>query len=214
MENSLVLIDAGFLSKLSKYFGKGNYLRYDIIRLVKNLAKKENTFCEHLFYYTAPPFQSEPPTKEETERRERYDRFVSRLSENKDVTIREGRCQRLKIVGRMVFKQKAVDSLMVMDLMKIPIEYKNIRKIILIASDSDFVPVIEYLRKINLEVILYTHYTKKRKTNFSRSNEILKVVTRYRELTKKDFDNAPLKKQRQDIKTKNARDKDVRAQKD
>ncbi len=190
MGKTLVFIDAGFLSKLSKYFGKGYYLKYNIINFSKNLSKKEKAFCEQIFYYTAPPFQSEPPKKEETKRREKYDQFIKKLSEDKIINIKEGRCQRLKIDGQFIFKQKAVDSLMVMDLMKIPIDYKEINKIILIASDSDFVPVIDYLKKLNIEVILYTHYSKKRKSNLSRSNELLKIVSRYVEIKKEDLENS------------------------
>ena len=192
MEGTLVFIDDGFVGAVSKYFGKGRYLKFDKIRFSKNIAKKQNLFCKHIFYYTAPPFQGEPPSEEETKRKERHDQFIKKLSKNKEITIREGRCQRLKIDGQFIYKQKAVDSLIIMDLMRVPIDYKNIRKIIIIASDSDFVPIIEYLRRLNIEVILYMHYTRKRGTNLSRSNELLKVVTRYVEITKKDFDNAPL----------------------
>lgn len=37
MEETLVFIDAGFLSKLSKYFGGGEYLKYNIINFSKNI---------------------------------------------------------------------------------------------------------------------------------------------------------------------------------
>ena len=193
MEETLVFLDAGLLSKLSKYFGKGEYLRYDIINFSKNLAKKENLNCKQIFYYVAPPFQSEPPLKEETKRKENYDQFIKKLLKNKEIVVREGRCQRLKIDGKFIFKQKAVDSLMIMDLMRIPIDSPKIKKIILIASDSDFVPIIEYLRKLKIEIILYTHYSKKRQSNLSRSNELLKVVNKYIEISKKDFEDCPLK---------------------
>ena len=193
MEETLIFLDAGLLSKLSKYFGKGEYLRYDIINFSKNLAKKENLNCKQIFYYVAPPFQSEPPLKEETKRKENYDQFIKKLLKNKEIVVREGRCQRLKIDGKFIFKQKAVDSLMIMDLMRIPIDSPKIKKIILIASDSDFVPIIEYLRKLKIEIILYTHYSKKRQSNLSRSNELLKVVNKYIEISKKDFEDCPLK---------------------
>ena len=127
-------------------------------------------------------------------RKERYDKFIKKLQKNKEVIIREGRCQRLKIDGLFIYKQKAVDSLMIMDLMRIPIDCPNIKKIIILASDSDFVPIIKYLRELNVEIILYTNYSKKRESNLSRSNELLKVVNRYVELTKRDFDDAPLDK--------------------
>ena len=192
MSKTLILIDAGFLSKLSKHFGGGYYLKYDIIKLSENLARKENLECSVIYYYTSPPFQSEFSSKEEMERKEKYDKFIKKLSFNKKIAVREGRCQRLKIDGKFIYKQKAVDTLMIMDLMRIPLEHKEIKKIILIASDSDFVPIVEYLQKIGLEIILYTHYTKKRSTNFSRSNALLQTVTRYSELSKQDFLNSLL----------------------
>jgi len=194
VEETLIFIDAGLLSKLSRYLGKGKYLVYDIIKFTKNLARKESLTCQQIFYYTAPPFQSEPPLKEEIKRKERYDKFIKKLLKTKEVIIREGRCQRLKIDGKFVYKQKAVDSLMIMDLMRTPIDCPNIKKIIILASDSDFVPIIKYLRELNIEIILYTNYSKKRESNLSRSNELLKVVNRYVELTKQDFDDAPLDK--------------------
>ena len=68
----------------------------------------------------------------------------------------------------------------------------------LVLIDAGFVPIIEYIRKLNIEVILYTHYSKRRGSNLSKSNELLKVVNRYVEITKKDFENAPLKKEVKD----------------
>ena len=163
MEKTIVLIDAGFLSKLSKYFGNGKYLNYDLIQFSKNLAKNQNLICEHIFYYTAPPFRSDESTKEELERFRKYEKFKINLLKNKIITIREGRCQRLKIDGKFVYGQKGVDALVIIDLMSIPFEYKNIKKIILIANDSDFVPAVKKLKELNVQVILHTHYSKNRK---------------------------------------------------
>ena len=191
--DTLIFIDVGFLEKLSKYFGRGKYLKFDRIKFAENLCKKENLNCKKIFYYTAPPFQSNTPTDQETKRRENYDRFKTKLLKNKKLFIREGRCQRLKINGKFIYKQKAVDSLMIMDLMRIPIEYPKIKKVIILASDSDFVPIIKYLTKLKIEIILYTHYSRKRHSNLSRSNELLTAVTRYVELSKPDFDNCPIK---------------------
>ena len=68
MEKTIIFIDAGFLSKLSKYFGRNKYLTYDLVDFSKNLAKKQNLECEHIYFYTASPFQSDFPIKEESER--------------------------------------------------------------------------------------------------------------------------------------------------
>lgn len=192
MEKTLVLIDAGFLSKLSKYFGNGNYLKYDIIAFSKSLAKKQNLVCEHIYYYTAPPFIGESPSKEELKRHEDYKKFVKRISQDKIISIREGRCQRLKIDGKFVYGQKGVDALLIIDLMSIPLEHKEVKKVILIANDSDFVPVVEKLKQLNIEIILYTYFAKNRKSSFSRSNELLKTASEYVRLCKEDFENLPI----------------------
>jgi len=184
---TLVFIDAGFLSKLSRYFGGGKYLNYDILEFAKNLAKKEKLICQKIFYYTAPPFQSNNPSKEEEKRKEGYDKFVKKLRQEK-VIVKEGRCQRLKIDGEYIYNQKAVDILMAMDLMNVPLSFPEIKEIILIATDSDFVPVVEQLKEKGIKVILYIYYIKRRNTNLSRSNHLLRAVSKHIKITKKDFD--------------------------
>ncbi|MEK6936096.1 MAG: NYN domain-containing protein [Nanoarchaeota archaeon] len=194
MDKTIILIDAGFLSKLNKYFGAGKYLTYNLIDFSKNLSEKQKLNCEHIYYYTAPPFQSNFPTKEELEKHSRYEQFKNKLSKNKIILIREGRCQRLKIDGEFMYGQKGVDSLAIIDLMSIPLEHKEVKKIILIANDSDFVPVVKKLKEFGIETILYTYYSKRRESSFSRSNELLKSVSKYVQLTKEDFNNAKLTK--------------------
>lgn len=209
LSETVVFIDAGFLSKLSEYFGGGKHLKYDIIQFCKNISEKQKLICKQIYYYTSPPFQSNMPSKEESERYKRYENFRNALCKENIISVREGRCQRLKCDERFVFGQKGVDALIIIDLISIPLEHKNINKIILIANDSDFVPVINKLTQLKISVILYTYYSKKRQSSFSRSNELLQSVSRYAELSKEDFLNAPLKheenkkKQGQEIKKEN-----------
>ena len=56
MESTLVFLDGGFMSKLNFHFGNDNYIRYDLIKFARNLAKKQGLFCKHIFYYNAPNF--------------------------------------------------------------------------------------------------------------------------------------------------------------
>ncbi|MBU3923341.1 MAG: hypothetical protein KJ592_00320, partial [Nanoarchaeota archaeon] len=56
-EKTLVFIDAGFLSKISKQLGNGKYIKYDIEQLSKILSSKENLIYKKIFYYTSPPFK-------------------------------------------------------------------------------------------------------------------------------------------------------------
>ena len=190
--DTLVFLDAGFLSKLSKHFGDGKYLVYDIAKFAEYISKKQNLSCKRTFYYTAPPFISGKSSKEEMQRKKSYDNFISTISKNKNLTIREGRCQRLKINNKFEYIQKGVDSLVVIDLMNVYQDYPEIKKVILIASDSDFVPVIEDLGKKGIKTILYTYYEKKRRSKFSTSNELIKSVHKYVLLSKEDFISCPL----------------------
>ena len=164
---TLVFIDEGFLSKLSKHLGKGKYLKFDKIHFSRELANKQKLSCKKIFYYLAPPFQCEPPTKEEELLREGHDRFVKKLRK-RGIVVREGRCQRLKIDNKFKYNQKAVDILLAMDLVLTPLKYPKIKRIILIACDSDFVPVIQSLMEFGVKTILYTYYEKKRNTKFKK----------------------------------------------
>ncbi len=190
MKDTIVFIDAGFLSKLSKHFGEGKYLKNNLFNLSKILSKKEDLHCKHIFYYTAPPFQSQKPSKDENKRKKNYDRFIKSLSNNKITTIREGRCQRIINKSKIKYSQKGVDTFLTMDLMTMPIKYKEIKEIILIACDSDFVPVIKKLNELGIKTILFTYFDKKRKSNFSTSNELIQTVSKYVSITKKDFENS------------------------
>ena len=187
MDKTLVFIDDGFLSKLSKHFGNGKYLKIHRKDFSEYVCKKENLFCSKVFVYTAPPFQTSNFNKEENKRKEGYDKFVSSLIKE-GIIIREGRCQRIKNEnGEYEYKQKGVDILFAIDLMKIITDFPEIKRIILIASDSDFVPIIHELYSKKIKTILYTYFDRDRNSPFSRSNNLIKSVSKYVKLTKEDF---------------------------
>ena len=94
--------------------------------------------------------------------------------------------QKINKGNKFVYTQKGVDSLVVMDLMSVPLEYSDIKTIILIACDSDFVPPINHLKKYGVKTILYSYFDKKRNSNFSTSNELMQTVFKY-EIIKKEF---------------------------
>lgn len=192
MESAVVMIDAGFLSKVSYKLGEGHYFKYDLLKFAKRITGKRGLIFKHLFFYNAPPYQSEPPTRDEKSRKEEYDSFTQKLKQQGSITIREGRCQRLKIDGRYVYKQKGVDTFLTMDLMDMPLEHPKIKNIILIASDSDFVPVIQRLKRHGIKVILYTYFERERNSKFSTSNKLLSAVYRYIRLTMEDFQECRL----------------------
>lgn len=183
---TIVFIDEAFLSKLSKYFGKGKYLKFDRFLFAKSLAERERLILKDVFLYLAPPFQSANPSEDEEKRKVGYDTLIDKLKQ-RGIIVREGRCQRLKIDNKFHYGQKAVDILLAMDLMSVPIKYPSIKKIILISSDSDFVPVVQILEEQKIQTILCTYYEKERNTPFSRSNHLIKSAHKYVLLAKEDF---------------------------
>lgn len=83
--------------------------------------------------------------------------------------------------------EKGVDTLLTMDLMALP---KDIKKIILVACDSDYVPIIAELKARGVEVILY-HYTDRvRGSRFSTSNHLTQACSHVFQLKYDHFDAA------------------------
>jgi len=66
--------------------------------------------------------------------------------------------------------------------------YPGVKKVILIASDSDFVPVIERMKQKGFEIIIYTYFDRKRNSRFSTSNHLLKSCSKWIKLKKEDFE--------------------------
>jgi uncharacterized LabA/DUF88 family protein len=192
MEETLVFLDEGFLNELTKFFGDGNRLKFDKFEFAKMISKEQNLHCRHLFYYTAPPFQGTPPTEKEKVMKEGYDKFVASLSKNKDITVREGRCQKLTDKdGNEKYTQKGVDTLLTIDLSHIKEDYPNIKRVILISSDTDFCPAIRDIKeRSKIQVILYTYFDKKRHSKFSLSNELITCCSLYVRLKKDHFEKA------------------------
>lgn len=112
------------------------------------------------------------------------------LRNKKWITLREGRCQRiLNEGGKYEYYQKGIDALVILDMYDVKENYPDIKKIILIASDSDFVPVIERIKSKGIQVILYTYFDRKRKSRFSTSNELLKTASKWVKLNESYFED-------------------------
>ncbi|MDP2672339.1 MAG: NYN domain-containing protein [Nanoarchaeota archaeon] len=170
---AIVFIDAGYLSKISKYLGGGKYLRYNIQSFAVNICKKLGYWCEEICYYTAPPFQSHNPTKEEIDRKKGYDGTISKIKQSgfPPVRIREGRLQK---IGNL-YKQKGVDTIIAFDLLRYS-QIKQHEAIVLITADTDFVPIIRELKEMYSTKLFLAYFTDLiRKSSFSLSNELWEV---------------------------------------
>jgi len=182
-EETFVFIDSQYLSIIAKHlFGRTPH--YFINGLAYALAKEQGLWCKGVFYYTAPPYQDPVPTDDDARRRRNYDRFITNLKRIEGFTVREGRCQ--KIDGE--FHEKGVDALMTMDLMETALKGK-VKTIILIACDTDFVPVLNRIREEHgVKVILYYFTDKIRRSRFSMSNHILTACDKTVLLKKEHFE--------------------------
>lgn len=190
MEDILIFVDDGFFGLVKKHFQKedGKPKRY--LQTFRNICEKENLNLKHLYIYIAPPYQSSQPTKKEDFLMSRYQNMTKMLRRKKWITLREGRCQ--KIIndrGEEEFYQKGIDALIILDMYDIKESYPNINKIILIASDSDFVPVIERMKQKGFEIIVYTYFDRERHSRFSTSNHLLRVASKWVKLKGKDFED-------------------------
>jgi len=189
MEECFVFIDNGFFKLVKKEFEKQSGKKLNFFKTFRNILKNESLERKRVFIYDAPPYQSTRPTEFENKLKQNYDRFTRMAKSKKWITFREGSCVRIKLNnGKYTFKQKGVDALMIMDMYECILEFPIINKMILIASDSDFVPIVEKMKKNNKEVILYTYFDRKRNSKFSTSNQLLKSVSRWNQLKKGDFE--------------------------
>ena len=170
---AIVLIDAGYLSQIAKYLGKGKHLKYNLQTFSVSICKKLGYWCEDICYYTAPPFQSHNPTKEEIDRKKGYDSAMSKIRKAglPLVWIKEGRLQK---IGN-VYKQKGVDTRIAFDLLRYS-QIKRHEAIILVTADTDFVPIIKELEGMYPTKLFLAYFTElSRKSSFSLSNELWEV---------------------------------------
>jgi uncharacterized LabA/DUF88 family protein len=181
MKPTIVFIDGGYLSFISKFFGKGKPLKYKMEVFANNLAESKGLECRKIYFYTAPPYQSSKPTPEENKRKANYDKFVSKLKEAK-INIREGRCQKID----NTYQQKGVDTLLTIDLSRIP-KKEGISDVIVLTSDTDFVPIIKDLSEDGINVILAYFTDKKRKSGLSLSNHLWRVCKDKIKISKEHF---------------------------
>lgn len=87
--------------------------------------------------------------------------------------------------------QKGVDTLLTMDIFEV-IHKKDVNTVILVACDTDFVPVLNRIREEGIKVILYYFSDFNRKSGFFMSTHILTACDKKFLLKKEDFSNLPI----------------------
>lgn len=175
MENTYVFLDGGYLSKISGHFYPEGHPKYDIKHFANNLAKSKGLWCKQTFFYFGESYQSPSrPSIEDIKRRGNQKKFFDVLSRIPNLTPRQGRCQK---GDEGKFHEKGVDTLLTMDLLSLENCKDNIKKVIVLICDTDFVPVLEKLRKEKKIFVIVAYYSDFiRDSDFSMSNHLWNIA--------------------------------------
>ncbi|MGB7787293.1 NYN domain-containing protein [Methanoregula sp.] len=150
-ERAVVLIDGGYLNKILPALLPGRKIDYE------KFSDMVCGNCERLrtYYYNCMPYQSSPVTPEESEKYSKMNQFIRRLEQLSRFQIKLGRLQKYyNETGDVVYKQKRMDVLLAVDMAQLSWS-RNISTAILVAGDSDFVPVVQTAKDAGVLVKLY-----------------------------------------------------------
>ena len=181
MARCAILIDGAYLDNVQEH--DFNRARVDMGLLSDALAGTMERL--RTYYYHCMPFVGTPPTLDERRRYASMDRFVNSLKKLPRFQFRQGRLQR---IGNE-FKQKRVDILMAVDLVRMS-SAKQIERAVLVTGDSDLLPAIEVARDCGVVVALY--YSPN-----ARADELLQACDERFEITSDLIDQVRLAKSTQ-----------------
>ncbi len=183
MKQVAIMIDAGFFKKKfqEKNSNKFPYAKHIIEFSKKCIEKDEELF--RVYYYDCPPFDKEikqpvsktPIDYSKSKAFEAANRFQQELAKSDYIAFRkgslsfegwaitDGAIQDLMTASRtlvdsdfkLIFKQKRVDIKIGLDVAWLSSK-RIVDRIILVAGDYDFEPVIKFARKEGIQVVLVT----------------------------------------------------------
>lgn len=175
-----VFIDGGYFAKVREQLGVYNV----------NFATFSDLLCGSMerlftFYYDAPPFQSNPPTSVEREKKANYDKFVYSLRKYPRFQVRLGKLSRINKKcancghSSTLYKQKRVDNLLTVDFTR-AIWKDHISKAILVTGDSDFVPAVDEANRA--QILTHVWYLKSPRTTIH--DELFMACSERSEITR------------------------------
>jgi uncharacterized LabA/DUF88 family protein len=138
MYKTVLYIDGGYLAKISKSFGEP---KIDFHTFSEMLCKDEDDRLRTYYYYCMP-FQSSPPSIEESTRFKKAEKFVKSLTKLPKFEVRLGRFQKIQTDLSVEYIQKGIDVMLAVDLVKMSWS-KQIDKAIILGVDSDFLFAVQ-----------------------------------------------------------------------
>lgn len=150
MKRAVVFIDNGYFSKILKNHFKEPDVDYELFS--DNICGDSERL--RTYVYDCMPYQSNPPTENERKRTAKMNKFISCLRKLNRVEVRLGKLQKIYVDGKFTFKQKMVDVLLSVDLVRLSWS-KQIQDAILVAGDRDYVPAVKAAKDAGVLVKLY-----------------------------------------------------------
>jgi uncharacterized LabA/DUF88 family protein len=151
-----IFIDGGYFEKvLVREFGMP---KIDFQALSSQMVGRIGPSVELLrtYYYHCLPYQSNPPTEEESRRYSQRRGFYQALERLPKYCVKYGRLVRRgpDKDGQYDFEQKRVDALLSVDLVKLAAT-SQITHAAILAGDSDLIPAVEAAKESGVSVYLF-----------------------------------------------------------
>ncbi len=147
MARTAVFIDGAYVQWVTAH--RFDYARVDYEKFVAAVLPPDTQLLR-AYYYDSLPYVSEVPTDDETERFTRKERWLHAIEHVPQMDVRLGRVA-MREDGTVV--QKRVDVLLAMDMVRVA--YKHLADVVvLVAGDSDYVPLVEDVKAEGLLVDL------------------------------------------------------------
>ncbi len=152
MDRAAIFIDAGYL--LNVLLKEFRNFEVDLGRLTVELSKGSSLL--RAYYYNCPPYQSNPPTAEESRKAAEADSFYAALRKLPRFEVRLGRLAKksCRNCGAVSLQQKRADLMLGVDLVNLSAR-AQIGKAIIIAGDSDFLPAVTVAKDNGVLIHLY-----------------------------------------------------------
>lgn len=170
MGTAAVFLDAGYVDKVMELdFGRP---KIDYHKLAMAMATPDELL--RTYYYNCLPYQSNPPTEDESRRYANAHRFITRLKALPRFEVRLGKLalRGKDVNGKPIFLQKRVDCMFGVDMALLAGKGK-ITNVAIFTGDSDLIPAMEAVKREGVLVSLW-HGTKQ--GNSAPGKEILEIA--------------------------------------
>jgi uncharacterized LabA/DUF88 family protein len=156
MSKVAIFIDGSYLDHVQRYELKCG--KIDLMALANLVTRTIHPDADTLrsYYYHCLPYQSDPPTTDESERFAGMQRFLDTVDRFPRFMVQLGRLARRgpDKDGKFRFEQKMVDTLLSIDLVRLSTK-GQITYAAIIAGDSDFVPAVKIAKEEGISVWLF-----------------------------------------------------------